>query len=193
MLGEEAGQRSSIVLRSELGIWKILTLLVILSLIALQLFQLRNTCTPVSVGKLRTCRDWGPLDHASDAPHSAVDTTAFNVDQLQKPQLQRFSNESEQTTVPEHPVCRFLRSGHPAPRAEHQWGPYGICMEQQAHEWVVKSRSNCYSCLNPQRNICLNSPKLYYHQFLDAVQPQHLEANLLSIRTFLLTQVTAPR
>lgn len=88
----------------------------------------------------------------------------------------------------EHPGCAFLRSNNPTSSNELAWGPYNLCMEQ-TNDWYQRSRSNCYSCLHPERNVCRDPPMISYHQYLESLHPQRWEGNLLAMKAFLLTQV----
>lgn len=88
----------------------------------------------------------------------------------------------------EHPACAFFRSSNQSSHEEHRWGRYNLCMEQ-TNEWYERSKVNCYSCLNPELNVCQNPPMIYYHQYLEKLHPQHWEGNLLAMKAFLITQV----
>lgn len=97
-------------------------------------------------------------------------------------------NDTHYNGLNEHPACRFLRINDPKNGNEHSWGPYSLCMEQ-TNEWYTRSRSNCYSCLYPDVNVCRNPPTVYYHQYLESLHPERWEGNLLAMKAFLMTQV----
>uniref|UniRef100_A0A383VQR7 Uncharacterized protein n=1 Tax=Tetradesmus obliquus TaxID=3088 RepID=A0A383VQR7_TETOB len=68
------------------------------------------------------------------------------------------------------------------------WGPWKLCDLDEPGMWLQRALSNCYSCLDPNRNVCRQPRQLSYHQYLVGLHPLSWQANLLSIQAFLMTQ-----
>jgi hypothetical protein len=73
-------------------------------------------------------------------------------------------------------------------RDEHRWGPHDQCDMNKPHDWLKRSRSNCYSCMTGA-NVCTDPPTMLYHQYLEYLHPERWEGNMLSVKVFLMTQV----
>lgn len=53
---------------------------------------------------------------------------------------------------------------------------------------MQRINSNCYSCIDG-RNVCAHPRMTPYHMYLDRLHPQHWRGNLLSLKSYLMTQV----
>lgn len=89
--------------------------------------------------------------------------------------------------VTEHPVCAFFRQGADNVHNEHGWGPYDQCDMNKPQDWLKRARSSCYSCITGD-NVCVNPPTMLFHQYLEYLHPERWEGNMLSVKSFLMTQ-----
>jgi hypothetical protein len=48
--------------------------------------------------------------------------------------------------------------------------------------------ANCYRCTDGA-NVCRQRPRILYHQYLRTLHPQRWQGNLLSMQSYLMTQV----
>lgn len=73
---------------------------------------------------------------------------------------------------------------------EHGWGPYDQCDMNKPQDWLKRARSSCYSCITGA-NVCVSPPTMLFHQYLEYLHPERWEGNMLSVKSFLMTQVCA--
>ncbi|WIA30057.1 hypothetical protein OEZ86_000152 [Tetradesmus obliquus] len=67
-------------------------------------------------------------------------------------------------------------------------GKYQLCDLDVLGMWLQRAASNCYSCLDPSHNVCKSPSRLTYNQYLVRLKPGAAQANLLSLKAFLMTQ-----
>ena len=64
---------------------------------------------------------------------------------------------------------------------------YNLCDMTEADKWIRLAAERCQDCLS-DHDICRDEPLLIVHMYLASLDRLNWQANLLSIKAFLLTQ-----
>lgn len=88
-------------------------------------------------------------------------------------------------------VCTFFQSGRSDPVAPlyDKWGKYDLCEMADADKWIRRASTRCHDCVSSE-DLCSQHriPKLKIHMYLNHLDPDNWQANLLPMKAYLLTQ-----
>ncbi len=54
-------------------------------------------------------------------------------------------------------------------------------------KWAGRAAARCRDCVSAD-NLCAQPPQLLIHQYLNHLDPENWQGNLLSLKAYLLTQ-----
>lgn len=65
-----------------------------------------------------------------------------------------------------------------------------LCNIPEGATWAGKAAARCHSCLADEAhiNLCQGAPELLIHQYLNRLDPDNPQGNLLSLKAYLMTQ-----
>ena len=65
-----------------------------------------------------------------------------------------------------------------------------LCNIPEGARWADKAAARCHSCLPEEAhsNLCQDAPELLIHQYLNRLDPDNPQGNLLSLKAYLMTQ-----
>lgn len=65
-----------------------------------------------------------------------------------------------------------------------------LCNIPEGARWADKAAARCHSCLPEEAhsNLCQAAPELLIHQYLNRLDPDNPQGNLLSLKAYLMTQ-----
>jgi hypothetical protein len=64
-----------------------------------------------------------------------------------------------------------------------------VCEIEKHAKWLKRVQANCYNCMDSS-NVCHQRSQVLYHQFVGEMYADNWQANMWSIQSFLLTQVS---